>query len=466
MPKTEITKKQYDSLLLWLSTCVSGNYVELFFEDGDYATYDLDETPADELIKIVKYYYRQGMLREDLKDEAKKYFGVVPEWQSSVGLYINTDGTILDGSGELLGNANGRRYGQRAVDHREISNIMSGSVSGDEAMLKYMSEGNIRWMPESPGCSMIKEPTQAQYATLSRLVSKNAPDGFYVDFVDTNGNNIAEEEFDFPRAVSVISAIKNHFSGKDKIEASKKRIEDLLHMPYAKALNAVARAIMRKLEDNDMYISVTGIDFTGSRRFGEPREDSDLDVRLTYESIGERCREDDVFNALNDEDDPLYLEGYKLDVNPTEYGDIEALIKRDSGFRKARESLTEETRNGMISKSRSAGQYKDQSRGKNRFDRRRYSKIAGAVKSYNQIDMNDFFKKDVLTVKIPVKGETDDYMVSIKLEGVCAEIAKNVKNNSGKFEFRTVVQALTKVFNTGNVYVNCTCSDFRYNFAH
>lgn len=120
----------------------------------------------------------------------------------------------------------------------------------------------------------------------------------------------------------------------------------------------------------------------------------------------------------------------------------------------------------MIAKSRSAGQYKDQSRGKNRFDRRRHSKISGAVKSYNQIDMNDFFKKDVLKVKIPVKGETDDYMVSIKLEGVCAEIAKNVKNNNGKFEFRTVVQALTKVFNTGNVYVNCTCDDFRYNFAH
>lgn len=67
----------------------------------------------------------------------------MPDWQSSAGLYVNTDGTILDGSGETLGNTNGRAYGRRAVDHREISSVMS-NISGDAAMLKYMSEGNIR----------------------------------------------------------------------------------------------------------------------------------------------------------------------------------------------------------------------------------------------------------------------------------------------------------------------------------
>lgn len=80
--------------------------------------------------------------------------------------------------------------------------------------------------------------------------------------------------------------------------------------------------------------------------------------------------------------------------------------------------------------------------------------------------MNDFFKKDILLVKIPVTGETDDYVVSIKMEGVCAEIANGVKNANGRFEYKSVAQALTKIFNTGNVYVNCTCDDFTYNFSH
>ena len=131
-----------------------------------------------------------------------------------------------------------------------------------------------------------------------------------------------------------------------------------------------------------------------------------------------------------------------------------------------KETLLEDNRTTLIAKSRNQGQYKDQSRGKNRFERKKYSKVANAVKAFNQIDMNDFFKKDILTVKVPVTGETDDYTVSIKIEGVVAEIARNVKNNKNKFEFRTVIQALTKMFNTSDIYVNCTCKDYRYNFDH
>lgn len=129
-------------------------------------------------------------------------------------------------------------------------------------------------------------------------------------------------------------------------------------------------------------------------------------------------------------------------------------------------SLQEDTRNMLISKSRNMGQYKDQSRGKNRFERKRLSKIAKTVKQYNQINMNKLFKEDLLIINIPVQGETDQYTVSIKLEGVIAEIAKNIKNNNNKFEYRTVIQALTKVFNTTNIYVKCTCPDYTYNFSH
>ena len=128
--------------------------------------------------------------------------------------------------------------------------------------------------------------------------------------------------------------------------------------------------------------------------------------------------------------------------------------------------LLEDTRNMLVSKSRTAGQYKNQLRGKNRFERKKYSKIAKTVKQYNQIDMNKFFKQDILEVKIPVVGETDEYTVSVRLEGVVAEIAKNVKNNQNKFEYRTVIQAITKIFNTGNVYVKCSCDDYKYRFAH
>ncbi len=128
--------------------------------------------------------------------------------------------------------------------------------------------------------------------------------------------------------------------------------------------------------------------------------------------------------------------------------------------------LDEATRTQLVAQSRSVGTYKNQERGKNRFERKRFSKVANAVKSYNSIDMNQLFKQDILQVNIPVVGETDEYTVTIKLEGVVAELQKNIKNNQNKFEFRTIIQALTKVFNTSDVWVKCSCPDFKYRFAH
>jgi hypothetical protein len=129
-------------------------------------------------------------------------------------------------------------------------------------------------------------------------------------------------------------------------------------------------------------------------------------------------------------------------------------------------TIKEDTRAQLVSKSKTAGAYKDASRGKNRFERKRYSKLASAVKQYNTIDMNDLFKKDILQVNIPVVGETNNYEVTVKMEGVIAEIAKNIKSDKFKFEYKTVVQAIAKVFNTANVYTKCTCPDHLYNYAH
>ena len=130
------------------------------------------------------------------------------------------------------------------------------------------------------------------------------------------------------------------------------------------------------------------------------------------------------------------------------------------------EYLVEANRTTLITQSRSAGAYKNAARGKNRFERKKYSKIANAVKSYNEINMNLLFKQDILQVNIPVVGENDEYVVTIKIEGVVGEIQRNIKNNSNKLEYRTIIQALTKVFNTSDVFVKCTCPDFKYRFAH
>lgn len=130
------------------------------------------------------------------------------------------------------------------------------------------------------------------------------------------------------------------------------------------------------------------------------------------------------------------------------------------------ELLLELNRNQLIAKSKRSDNYKDQSKGKNRWERRNHSKIDRRVDQYNKIDMNAFFKKDELKVGINVHGETDDYIVTIRFNNALKAIADEIKRNNNKLEFKCVLIALQRTFNNGDVFVNCTCSDFKYRIAY
>lgn len=128
--------------------------------------------------------------------------------------------------------------------------------------------------------------------------------------------------------------------------------------------------------------------------------------------------------------------------------------------------LNEDTRAQLTNASRNAGPYKDQYRGKNRWERKKYSRVAPTTKQFNSIDMNKLFKEDLLDLQIPVTGETANYDVTLQLDKVCEEMQKAIKNNKNIFEYKIVVQALTKIFNTTDIRVKCTCDDFKYRFEH
>ena len=68
-------------------------------------------------------------------------------------------------------------------------------------------------------------------------------------------------------------------------------------------------------------------------------------------------------------------------------------------------NLYEATRNDLIKKSKSS------IKGKERFNRRNKSRIQNTVKAMNSIDMNRLFKEDILTINLPVQGETDNYTI-------------------------------------------------------
>ena len=130
--------------------------------------------------------------------------------------------------------------------------------------------------------------------------------------------------------------------------------------------------------------------------------------------------------------------------------------------------LQEANRQDLLNKSKNADNYSknNQSRGKNRYERRLYSHISNSVRDYNNINMDAFFKGDILEFGVKVQGETDDYIVTITFEGILKELQREVKGNNNQLNFRCVLRALMSTFNNRDVYVSCSCPDWTYRQAY
>ena len=123
--------------------------------------------------------------------------------------------------------------------------------------------------------------------------------------------------------------------------------------------------------------------------------------------------------------------------------------------------LNEDSRSQLISKGRSAEREKGD--GKTRYEKRVKSRVASSTRQYNQINMNQLFKDNILTVSIEVKGETDNYTVTMSFGGFLDEIHDQLKKlNLNEINLRIITRALVNAFNGENVYIKCTCPDWKY----
>lgn len=98
--------------------------------------------------------------------------------------------------------------------------------------------------------------------------------------------------------------------------------------------DSVREYIQQKLEENDITANIVGIEIHGSRARGNAKENSDLDVVVEYDGD---VREDDMFNILNDDsnDQALYIEGIRVDINPIraqETGTLDKYMERSRRY--------------------------------------------------------------------------------------------------------------------------------------
>ncbi len=126
--------------------------------------------------------------------------------------------------------------------------------------------------------------------------------------------------------------------------------------------------------------------------------------------------------------------------------------------------LYEDKRSQLISRSKRSQREKID--GKTRFEKRVKSRVASSNRQYNSIDMNKFFKNHILTVDIPVTGETDNYVVKVTFGGIMDNIQRRLRQNNGVFDIKTIVRSMIDCFNSEDIYTWCSCPDYRYRMAY
>ncbi len=127
--------------------------------------------------------------KKDTEQNAISVFGTTYSWNETG--YLTPSGKQLDFSGKR----DGAQAGYRSMDHRDVSELYDAEgISGTDAMIKFMSEGNIRISPEMGGINLQSMPTKAQFDKLQSFVRKNGGE-VTIDFDDANGNTLHSIEY-------------------------------------------------------------------------------------------------------------------------------------------------------------------------------------------------------------------------------------------------------------------------------
>ena len=194
--------------------------------DFEKLSKEADEQFAKESVDKEKSLIEKSGLSEAdyFRKQAVKNFGYTPYFYDAG--YLTPNGKMLNFSGEK-----GRHFGSRGQDHRGIG-IIYENTQGSDAMIRFMNDGNIRIMGETPGLdiSSTVEPTKEQYATIKKFARESASNGYFaVDISDENGRNIGNYEYNGRvNADRVVNDIKYFFQTGKVREAS--RIADFLSL--------------------------------------------------------------------------------------------------------------------------------------------------------------------------------------------------------------------------------------------
>lgn len=167
------------------------------------------------------------------------------------------------------------------------------------------------------------------YKTFTSFVENNQSidEKFIMDYIKSELNNRNLKKYN-----NLISSKSTKFS-IDKIKNN--HIQGLEDYTKPQIKNITTNYIKNALVYANVQVDIVGMEIIGSRNRKTARLDSDLDI--VVELKGDNLREDDLFNLLNDNDEPLEINGIKVDINPIiveKSGTLKEFMKRSNEYDK------------------------------------------------------------------------------------------------------------------------------------
>ena len=257
---------------------------------------------------------KSGLSEADyFRKQAIKEFGYTPFFYDAG--YITPNGKMLNFSGEK-----GQHYGTRGQDHRAIG-IVYANTEGSKAMVRFMGDGNIRIMAESPGIdiSSIVEPTKEQYATIRKFVREYAnKEYFNIDITNAEGQTVGNYEYEGRiSAERVVNDIKYFFENGTTREQS-----SISQFHYSDRDSAYLEAV----EKGDVETASRMVEEAAEKAFSNSKvRGSDGKLRLVYHGT---VNEFTVFNRQFSNIEGDFGKGYYFTSN--EY-DVDANYANEDG---------------------------------------------------------------------------------------------------------------------------------------
>ena len=256
----------------------------------------------------------------------------------------------------------GTKSEPKKQDNKELSSFASEILNDTLAQLPEELKGRVTVNESSTGDESYEnfiqsynidgKPSGITRIELFDAKNNESPTSFVIDGSDVDASreeqdrweSLADEYIKEHPEVNLIKydevgiGFKSFMDAYNFLKWAEQRkeipIQGLENYSRGQIKEMVREHVARVLADAGFDVAVLDIEIHGSRARGDAKNESDLDVVVEYKGAE---KEDGLFNVLNDEDDALFIDGIKVDINPIraeESGTMSDYMKRSESYDK------------------------------------------------------------------------------------------------------------------------------------